>query len=113
MKQPKTYGYITLGSKKSKQRKIKITEVIQTNLLDNRTITINKSEENTYLLCIKNLESTGRNPCATLHLTKESMIGLYALMSVYFQVSGINYNVELNKIIIGEQFKIQCSDNLM
>src|SRR5574344_562309 len=108
----KTYGKIILRTAEPEQIELNIIECVQSHFIYGRTITINKSEENTYLLSVKNSESSGRNPKATMHLTKESMIGLYALISVYFQVSGIDYENELNKIIIGEQFKISCSDNL-
>lgn len=112
MEEEPKYGSITVGVGTSERRVLEITEFIQADFKDHRTISIGKLEDDTYIFGVENPKSTGRADQATIWLSKESAVGMITTAIVYFTAKGIDFKSLLAESLSTDEIQLQWSDNL-
>lgn len=106
------YGTVTVGYGKPDEKEIPIVEFIKSTYKDDRIVSVAKLEDDTYVLSVENVTSSGRNPQNTMRLSKESFIGLLSTALLYLNVKGEDM-IELTKQSIdGNMLRYHLSSNL-
>lgn len=83
-------GTVTVGAGTPGQREIGILDFVQCFFKENRVITVGTLEDGSMILGVENLKSSGRAAQATMWLSPESVIGLVATISIYWNQKGLN-----------------------
>jgi len=112
MEEEPKYGKITVGVGTSERRELEITEFIQADFKDHRTISIGKLEDDTYIFSVENPKSTGRADQQKMWLSKESAVGLITSAIVYFAANGIDFKEMLSESLATDEMQIQWSENM-
>lgn len=106
------YGTVTVGYGKPDEKEVPIIEFIKSTYKDDRVVSIAKLEDDTYVLSVENVISSGRNPQNTMRLSKESFVGLLSTALLYLNVKGEDM-IELTKQSIdGDALRYHLSSNL-
>lgn len=106
------YGKITVGVGTNGQRELQVVDFVQAHFKDNRIISVSQIEDGTFVGVVENPPSTGRNPQASIWLSKESFIGLLSTAMLYFNVKGEDMQKLLEESIQGNEVDYSFSDNL-
>ncbi|MDD3037926.1 hypothetical protein [Bacteroides sp.] len=96
------YGTVTLGFGTDEQREVEIVDYIRSEFKDHRLITVAKTEEDAYLLCVENPESSGRNTCSKMYLSLGSLVALLASTHLFFQNQGLDMAELLKEYVEGD-----------
>lgn len=107
-----TYGVITVGYGTKEQRELKIVDFLQTMMKDNRTISVCKIEDGTYVLAVENPPSTGRASQQKMWLSEESLTGLLSTAFLYFSAKGENLEELLKQSVDKNEIDYRFSDNI-
>ena len=101
----KNYGEIVVDGER-----ISITEVSRIEFNDKRFITIAETEKGSYVVMVKNLASSGRNPKQHIHLTRESFISLFSAIMMHLEMKGENVENLINECVSDEKvFRFESS----
>jgi hypothetical protein len=108
------YGEVTIGYGTDKEKKIPIKDFLQSQFKDNRTISVSQLEDESYIVAVENLVSSGREPQSTIRLSEESLVGMVSTLFIYFGSKGMNFEDLLKKSLENNKDKIdyRFSDNL-
>lgn len=83
-----TYGFVTEIDRLTKEkRELEIKSFVRAKFKDHRLMTVSLLEDGNYLLCIENPESTGRSTQQIMKLSKESLVGLFTAITLFFNCS--------------------------
>lgn len=93
-------------------KEMEILDFIQASFVGNRTVTIGKIEDGNYLLNIVRKPETGESIQSYMFLTKESMIALFATMSLYFSATGEDVDKLLKEVIDHDSMDYILSPNI-
>ena len=102
-----SYGNIKVGVGTGDERDIAITEFIQVDYTDDRTVTVAELENEDYLIMVENKESTGREPKVKMWLSKDSFISALSTGILYLHCKGENIG-ELFRKVIDNKDVIEC-----
>ena len=91
-------GYIEIQNA-TENKRLEIIDFIQSSFIGGRTITIAKLEDDTFSLSVENTQSSGRAAQASMRLTEESLLGLFASCFLYFQHNNIDLSQKLQDLI--------------
>ena len=94
------------------QKEMEILDFIQASFIGDRTVTIGKIEDDNYLLNIVRKPETKEPIQSYMFLTKESMIALFATMSLYFSATGEDVDKLLKEIIDSDSTDYILSPNI-
>lgn len=101
-KKRKSIGTVTLGTATDAQKVLEIEDVVRAELKDHRLVSIARTEEDSYLLCIENPASSGRSTQQSMYLTEGSVIALFSTYLIYLTHHGINTNELFEKYMQGD-----------
>ena len=93
-------------------KEMEILDFIQASFIGDRTVTIGKIEDDNYLLNIVRKPETKEPIQSYMFLTKESMIALFATMSLYFSATGEDVDKLLKEIIDSDSTDYILSPNI-
>ena len=93
-------------------KEMEILDFIQASFVGDRTVTIGKIEDGNYLLNIVRKPETGEPIQSYMFLTKESMIALFATMSLYFSATGEDVDKLLKEVIDHDSMDYILSPNI-
>ena len=93
-------------------KEMEILDFIQASFVGDRTVTIGKIEDGNYLLNIVRKPETEEPIQSYMFLTKESMIALFATMSLYFSATGEDVDKLLKEIIDSDSTDYILSPNI-
>lgn len=108
----KKRSFITVGVGSPQQREIEIVDFVQSHYKDNRTVTVAMLEDETYLLSVENIPSTGRSPQSSMWLSKDSFLGLLATSFMYFGCKGEDVGKMLNEAAAEDKISYSYSENI-
>ena len=106
------YGKITVGFGTLEQKELEIVDFVKAEFKNNRIVSVSQIEDNSFLLAVENIQSTGRNPQSTMWLSEESLIGLLSTAMLYFEIKGQDLKELLARSVSGNNVNYTISDNL-
>jgi len=111
-KTSENYGKITVGIG-SDPRDINIESFVQADFKDHRLISVSELENNEgFILCVENPESTGRHKQQTMWLSRESFIGLINTAHLFW----MSKNEDMQKLLLesldSKEVRYTASNNL-
>lgn len=101
-KKRKSIGTIILGTATDAPRVVEIEDVVRAEFKDHRLVSIARTEEDAYLLCIENPARSGRSTQQRMYLTEGSVAALFSTYLIYLTHHGINANELLEKYMQGD-----------
>lgn len=105
------YGKAVVAYGSSEQRELEIIDFVKARFKDNRVITIGHVEGG-YICGVENPPSTGRSAQSTIWLTKESLLGLFSVCTLYFTITGEDMDKIIKESMDGDTIEYSLSDNL-
>jgi len=106
------YGTVKIGGA-GNIREVEIKEFIQATFKDNRIVNVCELEDESFILSVENIASSGRGNHSML-LSKDSMFGLFSVMTLFIEKRGFDFQTEVD-IALGNKQDIEysCSKNLI
>lgn len=96
-------GTITIGYGSEHERKVKSTNMVRCEFSDHRLVTVAKTEEDCYLLCIENPKSSCREPQTSMYLTEGSAVALLSTYMLYMEHNEIDAQELFKKYILNDE----------
>lgn len=106
------YGFCVIGHGTRMEQKLKIESYVQGHFVDNRLATIALLEDGTYLLSLENPTSTGRQPTNTIRLSKESLVGIFTSIMIFFNCKREDFLSLIEESIRGKDIEYSMTENL-
>lgn len=104
------YGTVLIESSEG-TKELEIKDYVTASLKDQR-ISIAGIEGGTIVINITLPQKSSGNMYAGLNLTKKSLAGVMALLSIYCDLKGWNFECMLEEVFSGEAVEYSYSDNL-
>lgn len=105
-------GKITVGYGTPEQRELEILDFVQAQFKDNRLVCISKIEDGSMVAVVENPVSSGRNPQASIWLSRESFIGMLSTAFLYFSAKGEDLGELMKNSVEKHDIQYTYSDNL-
>lgn len=101
-----------MGYGTREEHEIPIEEFIQAEFLDHRVVSVQRLSDDSYVIAVENLPSSGRAGQQTMRLSKESMTAVVTTILMFLQMKGERIDDLLREAVSGNNIQYRFSENL-